>query len=220
VEPQEPTQQDQDRVLAQLKMWRERLVDLSRGNPLLGINRSRTSKLRIVDPGPSDLFDALALRGEKLKLPIVRRRLARVYADESSVDAVTGSPWIIEPGDVQFEEAREAIEAQGAPLWYRPADSPDLTPIEAACSKVNAALRTRGPRTVEAQSTAVWAARRTITPQDAAGWIAHAGDGPRRRRPTRSTRRRPTPSPASRVPDAPPVITLQVPTPILFDHLW
>jgi transposase-like protein len=118
-------------------------------------------------------------------------------------------PRLQEPPDATLE----------AHCGYRPADSPDLTPIEAACSKVNAALRTRGPRTVEAQSTAVWAARRTITPQDAAGWIAHAGDGPRRR-PTRSTRRRPTPIPASRVPDAPPVITLQVPTPILFDHLW
>ena len=51
------------------------------------------------------------------------------------------------------ERAREAIEARGAQLWYLPAYSPDLTPIEEAFSKVKAALRTSGPRTVEAHST-------------------------------------------------------------------
>ena len=117
------------------------------------------------------------------------------------------------------DRAKAAIEKRGAELWYLPTYSPDLTPIEEAFSKVKAALRTSAPRTVEAHSTAVWAALRTITPQDAAGWIAHAGYGPRRR-PTRSPRRRPAPPPPSRFPDAPPVITLHIPTPILFDHLW
>ena len=92
------------------------------------------------------------------------------------------------------ERAKAAIEARGAQLWYLPAYSPDLTPIEEAFSKVKATLRASGPRTVEAHSTAIWAALRTITPQNAAGWIAHAGYGPRRRRSTRSARRRPTPS--------------------------
>jgi transposase len=116
--------------------------------------------------------------------------------------------------------AKAAIEARGAQLWYLPAYSPDLTPIEEAFSKVKGALRTSGPRTVDAHSTAIWAALRTITPQDAAGWIAHAGYGPHRRRNTRrSTRRRPAPIIPSRFPDAPPVIMLHVPTPILFDHL-
>lgn len=118
------------------------------------------------------------------------------------------------------DRAKAAIEARGAQLWYLPAYSPDLTPIEEAFSKFKAALRTCGPRTVEAHSAAVWAALRTITPQDAAGWIAHAGYGPRRRRPKRSPRRRPRPVVPSRFPDAPPVIMLHVPTPILFDHLW
>jgi transposase len=118
------------------------------------------------------------------------------------------------------DRATAAIEARGAHLWYLPAYSPDLTPIEEAFSKVKTVLRTSAPRTVEAHSTAIWAALRTITPQDAAGWIAHAGYGPRRRRPSRSPRRRPTPIVPSRLPDAPPVIVLHVPTPILFDHLW
>lgn len=118
------------------------------------------------------------------------------------------------------ERAKAAIEKRGAQLWYLPTYSPDLTPIEEAFSKVKAVLRTSAPRTVEAHSTAIWAALRTITPQDATGWIAHAGYGPRRRRPKRSLRRRQRPLVPARFPDAPPVITLQVPTPILFDHLW
>jgi transposase len=118
------------------------------------------------------------------------------------------------------DRAKAAIEARGAHLWYLPAYSPDLTPIEEAFSKVKGALRTSGPRTVEAHSTAIWAALRTITPQDAAGWIAHAGYGPRRRHSSRRASRRPAPIIPSRFPEAPPVILLHVPTPILFDHLW
>jgi transposase len=118
------------------------------------------------------------------------------------------------------DRARDAIEARGAQLWFLPPYSPDLNPIEEAFSKVKAFLRTAEPRTLEAHSTAIWAALRTITPQDAAGWIAHAGYGPRRRRPTRSPRRRPSTVVPSRFPDAPPVFMLQVPTPLLLDHLW
>ena len=118
------------------------------------------------------------------------------------------------------DRAKAAIEARGAQLWYLPAYSPDLTPIEEAFSKLKAALRTSGPRTVEAHSTAIWAALRTITPQDAAGWIAHAGYGPRRRRPKRSPRRHPTTRATAPRPAPPPTITLRIPPGVAFDHLW
>ena len=119
------------------------------------------------------------------------------------------------------DRATAAIEARGAHLWYLPAYSPDLNPIEEAFSKVKAALRTSGPRTVEAHSTAVWAALRTITPHDAAGWFAHAGYLPGQRRSrTPSARCRPAPIVPSRFPDPPPVSILRVPTRIAFDHLW
>jgi transposase len=118
------------------------------------------------------------------------------------------------------ERAKAAIEARGAQLWYLPAYSPDLTPIEEAFSKVKAALRTSGPRTVEAHSTAIWAALRTITPHDAAGWIAHAGYGPRRRRPTRSPRQRAIPGTLFKLPDGHAVVRRHGTTAISFDHLW
>jgi hypothetical protein len=89
------------------------------------------------------------------------------------------------------DRARAAIEARGAQLWYLPPYSPDLNPIEEAFSKVKTCLRSAAPRTLDQHSTAIWAALRTITPQDAAGWFAHAGYGtPRRQRPKRSARRR------------------------------
>jgi len=117
------------------------------------------------------------------------------------------------------ERAKAAVEARGAQLWYLPAYSPDLTPIEEAFSKVKSALRTSGPRTVEAHSTAVWAALRTITPKDAAGWIAHAGYGPRRRPPP-APRQRPIPDILFKLPDGQAVITQHGPTSVSFDHLW
>jgi transposase len=175
-----------------------------------GKNRTLITALTVDGFGPGLLLDEAIDRGT-FEGSIIHRLAPTLQPDQIVVvDNLT----------VHYSDrAKAAIEARGAQLWYLPTYSPDLTPIEEACSKVKAALRTTAPRTVEAHSTAVWAARRTITPQDAEGWIAHAGYGPRRR-PTRSSRRRPTPIPASRFPDAPPVIVLHVPTPILFDHLW
>jgi transposase len=117
------------------------------------------------------------------------------------------------------DRAREAIEARGAQLWYLPPYSPDYTPIEEAFSKMKTFLRTAAPRTLEDHSTAIWAALRTITPQDAAGWFAHAGYGSRRR-PKSSASRRSVSSVPPRFPHAPPVVTLRISSRFAFDHLW
>lgn len=116
--------------------------------------------------------------------------------------------------------ARAAIEATGAHLWFLPPYSPDLNPIEEAFSKVKTFLRTAEPRTLEAHSTAIWAALRTITPQDAAGWFAHAGYGKRRRRPSNRPLQRPVPGILFKVPDATSLFMLPGPTSSNFDHLW
>jgi transposase len=176
-----------------------------------GKNRTLITALTVDGFGPGLLLDE-AIDRVTFDAYIIHRLAPTLKPDQIVV---------VDNLQVHYSDlATAAIEARGAQLWYLPTYSPDLTPIEEAFSKVKTALRTSAPRTVEAHSTAVWAALRTITPQDAAGWIAHAGYGPRRRRPTRSARRRPAPLPPSRFPDAPPVITLHVPTPILLDHLW
>lgn len=116
------------------------------------------------------------------------------------------------------DRARAAIEACGAHLWFLPAYSPDLNPIEEAFSKVKTFLRSAAPRTLDEHSTAIWAALRTITPQDATGWAAHAGYLPAPPRPP--ARPRPDPIAATPRPDTPRAITLRIPPGVAFDQLW
>jgi transposase len=70
---------------------------------------------------------------------------------------------------------RTLIEAHGAQLWYLPAYSPDLSPIEHAFSKLKTLLRRAQARTREALEAAIAAGLDQITPADAAGWFAHCG---------------------------------------------
>ena len=73
---------------------------------------------------------------------------------------------------------RALIEARGAELWFLPAYSPDLNPIEEAFSKVKALLRQAAARAHEALAEALWAALRAITPADARGYFTHCGYPP------------------------------------------
>ena len=57
--PAAATNPDAARVKAQIDTRRERLIDLTRRNPLLGLNRSRVSKLRVTAPEPTWLYDRL-----------------------------------------------------------------------------------------------------------------------------------------------------------------
>lgn len=70
---------------------------------------------------------------------------------------------------------RQLVEASGCQLLFLPAYSPDLTPIEAAFSKLKAFLRRAGARTCEALGQAIGAGLETITTQDALGWFRHCG---------------------------------------------
>ena len=75
----------------------------------------------------------------------------------------------------QGEATRRAIEARGAELWFLPAYSPDLNPIEEAFSKLKALLRTAAARAHEALAAAIWSSLAAITPADARGYFEHAG---------------------------------------------
>lgn len=90
----------------------------------------------------------------------------------------------LRPGDIvvsdnlsahKSERVRQAIEACGADLWFLPAYSPDLSPIEEAFSKLKALLRRAATRTREALEAAIGVALEAITAQDARGWYAHCG---------------------------------------------
>lgn len=70
---------------------------------------------------------------------------------------------------------RALIEARGCQLWFLPAYSPDLSPIELAFAKLKAALRQAQARTHEALVTAIASALDQITPADAHGFFVHCG---------------------------------------------
>ena len=73
----------------------------------------------------------------------------------------------------------ELIEARGADLVFLPSYSPEMNPIEEAFSKIKHLVRKEGARLSEALVEAIGRALAAVTPEDAAGWFAHAGYRPR-----------------------------------------
>jgi transposase len=69
----------------------------------------------------------------------------------------------------------EMIESVGAQLWYLPAYSPDLNPIEKMWSKVKSILRTLKARTEESLINAIAKALEAVTANDAKGWFESCG---------------------------------------------
>jgi transposase len=76
------------------------------------------------------------------------------------------------------QRIRELIEARGADLLFLPSYSPDLNPIEEAFSKIKALVRKEGARVREVLVEAIGRVLAAVTPEDAAGWFAHAGYWP------------------------------------------
>ena len=92
----------------------------------------------------------------------------------------------LKPGDVVIMDnlsshkakgVREAIEAAGCDLWYLPAYSPDLNPIEKLWSKVKAWLGRVSAGTFKTLSDAVAAALRAVAPDECANYFASCGYG-------------------------------------------
>ena len=60
-------------------------------------------------------------------------------------------------------------------LWFLPAYSPDLNPIEEAFSKIKGALRKAKARGLDALFEATREALRSVTEEDARGFFSHCG---------------------------------------------
>jgi transposase len=73
-------------------------------------------------------------------------------------------------------DAREMIESAGASLWFLPAYSPDLNPIENAFSKLRQLYESAGHRTIDALWRSTQGLLDAITPSDARGFFKHAGN--------------------------------------------
>lgn len=90
----------------------------------------------------------------------------------------------LRPGDIVIfdnlsahkdAEAVNLIRAAGATALPLPAYSPDLNPIEKMWSKVKEFLRGAKARTFKTLMSAIAAALRTVTAQDAQGWFQSCG---------------------------------------------
>lgn len=90
----------------------------------------------------------------------------------------------VRPGDVviwdnlpahKSANVSTSLAAAQATLLPLPPYSPDFNPIEQCWSKSKECLRAAQARTGEALQAAIKAAFAAVTPQDAAGWVAHCG---------------------------------------------
>ena len=81
-------------------------------------------------------------------------------------------------GAHRTQKVRELIEGRGADLVLLPSYSPELNPIEEALSKIKHLVRKEGARVREVLVEAIARALLAVTPEDAAGWFAHAGYWP------------------------------------------
>ena len=81
-------------------------------------------------------------------------------------------------GAHRTQRVTELIEARGSQLMFLPSYSPDLNPIEEAFSKIKGIVRKVGARMREALMEAIELALAAVTPEDVAGWFAHAGYWP------------------------------------------
>jgi len=92
----------------------------------------------------------------------------------------------LEPGDVVVMDnlaahkaagVEEAIDAAGASVWYLPAYSPDLNPIEKLWSRVKSWLRRVAAGTVDGLWRAAGDAFRAVTPGECANYFRSCGHG-------------------------------------------
>jgi len=83
-----------------LKNWQERLIDISKSNPLLGLNRSRAARLEIKAPDFIFLSKTLVDDEGQIKLPFVQKKVQRTLLAEDEND--DGEQYILQNGDIDF----------------------------------------------------------------------------------------------------------------------
>lgn len=91
---------------------------------------------------------------------------------------------VLRPGDIvimdnlgshKSREIRDAIKAAGARLWFLPAYSPDLNPIEQTFSKIKHWMRMAQKRTVEETWKHLGSLISTISQAECANYFTNSG---------------------------------------------
>lgn len=123
---------DATRVKAQMRRWQDRVLDLTKSNPLIGLNRSRVAKFQVIAPDMNALFSTFVIDEKQLRMPLVRKRnkqseqILLIPSDDES-------EFVIEPGDITLDakpielirrlrrihnNARTTIEERGVTTLY------------------------------------------------------------------------------------------------------
>lgn len=85
-----------------LKRWQERLIDVSKSNPLLGLNRSRAAKLEVEDADFKKIAATLISDAGSIKMPFVQKKAKKLIEsdEEPPVDA---EEYVLHEGDINFK---------------------------------------------------------------------------------------------------------------------
>ncbi|MCX6717543.1 MAG: DUF3320 domain-containing protein [Candidatus Taylorbacteria bacterium] len=88
-----------DKIGIVLKRWQERLIDVSKSNPLLGLNRSRAAKLELNKPDLSFLLKKLYIDDSFITLPFVQKKINKkdLFSENDSKE-----DYILHDGDIDF----------------------------------------------------------------------------------------------------------------------
>lgn len=145
---------------------------------------------RCVDPTPHGHWKTMTLLSA-MRLDGVMRDATAVY--DGPMNRETFVAYVehcltptLRPGDVVVMDnlpshkdaaVRDLIEKAGASLWYLPAYSPDLNPIEKLWSKVKAWLRRVMARTYDGVVAAIADALRAADPGECAAYFRACGYG-------------------------------------------
>jgi hypothetical protein len=66
---------DATRVKAQMRRWQDRVLDLTKSNPLIGLNRSRVAKFSVIKPDANAIFSMFVIEEKQLRMPLVRKHM-------------------------------------------------------------------------------------------------------------------------------------------------
>lgn len=123
-----------------------------------------------------------ALRADRLAAPCVfdgpiNGQCFRAYVEQILVP-------VLKPGDIVIMDnlgshksaaIRQLIQAAGARLWFLPAYSPDLNPIEQAFAKIKHWMRQAQKRSVEDTWRHIGSLVETSEPSECENYFANAG---------------------------------------------
>lgn len=125
-----------------------------------------------------------ALRHDRIAAPCVfegpiNGRSLRAWVNQQLLDAIGLGDIVVMDnlGSHKSIEIRRAIRTRGAWLWYLPAYSPDLNPIEQVFSKIKHWMRIAQRRTFEDTWRHIGYLVQTISPHECENYIENAGYG-------------------------------------------